>query len=164
MPSLRKPIPGNPAVHGMCFTVLLTQLSCLCCMGVRELWLPWTEVQGLALVGDLCVLYGVPCWQARNASQVQPSCRVSWHFTIEVNLVHAVNHQSQQSQTSSHHSEVAAEVRFCSPLSPFLLSFNPLLSFSLCVVPCASCLPSPFPCSVRACFPISLIPSSASFL
>lgn len=164
MPSLRKWIPRNPAVHGMCFTVLLTWLSCLWCMGVREPWLPCAEVQGLALVGDLCVNYDLPCRQAQSTSQIQPSCHVSWRFTLKVNLVHAVNYQSQQSKMPSHRSEVAAEVRFCSPLSPFLLSFNPLLSFFLCVVPCASCLLSPFTWLLHACCAISLISFSASFL
>lgn len=160
MPSLRKPIPGNPAVHGMCSTVPLTWLSCLYCMGVREPWLPWAEVQGLALVGDLCVWCDLPCQQAHNTSQIQPPCCVSWDFTLEVNLVHAVNYKSQQSKMSSHHSEVAAEVWFCSPLSAFLLSFNSLLSFFLCV----SLSPLSFTCLLRACFPISLIRFSASLL
>lgn len=73
------------------------------------------------------------------------------HCTLRVNLIHAVNYQAQQSQRSSHHSEVATEVWFCSPLSPFLLSFNLPLSFFLCVAPCA---PSPsFTCLLMCLFP-----------
>lgn len=119
------------------------------CPGPRCRVLPLWETSVLSLI---C------CQQAQSASQSQPLCCVSWHCSLEVNLVHAVHYQAQQSQMSSHWSEVAAEVWFCSPLSPFLLSFNLPLSFFLCVVPCA---PS-FSCLLSACLPFSLIPFSPS--
>lgn len=171
MPSLRNPVPGNWEVRGWCFTIVLPWLSWLCCRGVREPWLPWARHRAL------------PWWESSAQPDLllasperQPEsalCPVSWHCTLAVSLVPAVNCQAQQSQMSSHHSEVATGVWFCSPLSPFLLSFNLLLSFFLCVVPCAACLPlspvcyvpvfpflsSPFlllPCRALIVFPFTL--------
>lgn len=140
IPSLRKLVPGNPAVHGVCFTIFPTWLSCLCCMGVRELWLPWAEVQGVTLVGHPCDWHDLSCQQVQNTSQIQPSCHVSWHFTLKVNLVYAVKYQSLQSKTTSSHSEVAVKFSFvlhlhfyspltlCFPFSPVLFQVLPVFS------------------------------------
>lgn len=120
----------SPHICPGCLGFAVGMLRHCCCHGPRSESCPC----GRALLCLIC------CWQALSASQSQPLCHVSWHCTLKVNLVHAVNYSAQQSQRCSHHSEVAAEVCFCSPLSPFLLSFKLPLSFSLWVVPCAPCL------------------------
>lgn len=110
--------------------------------------------------------------QALSASQSQPLCHVSWHCTLKVNLLHAVNYQAQQSQRSPHHSELAAEVwfvllclHFYCPLTFYFPFFSvlcrvlPLPLSPVCCVPVFPFLSSPsllLPCRVRRVFPFTL--------